>query len=113
MSDLRSGYDQDSLPWLQEVEDEDAPRGISARAMLVGVLLVALIAAAVAGGFYWLGSRGGDKRDQHYAQKHGTPGYAARSVLILDFLKPGQRIFIVAAAQVAHLTASPRRPRRP
>jgi hypothetical protein len=59
MSDLRSGYDEDSLPWLQEVEDEDAPRGISARAMLVGVLLVALIAAAVAGGFYWLGSRGG------------------------------------------------------
>ena len=59
MSDLRSGYDEDSLPWLQEVEDEDAPRGISARAMLVGVLIVALIAAAVAGGFYWLGSRGG------------------------------------------------------
>jgi len=59
MSDLRSGYDEDSLPWLQEVEDEDAPRGISARAMLIGVLLVALIAAAVAGGFYWLGSRGG------------------------------------------------------
>ena len=59
MSDLRSGYDEDSLPWLQEVEDEDAPRGISARAMLIGLLLVALIAASVAGGFYWLGSRGG------------------------------------------------------
>ena len=59
MSDLRSGYDEDSLPWLQEVEDEDAPRGISGRAMLIGITLVALIAAAVAGGFYWLGSRGG------------------------------------------------------
>jgi hypothetical protein len=58
MSDLRSGYDEDSLPWLQEVEDEDAPRGISARAMLAGLLVVVLIAAAVAGGFYWLGSRG-------------------------------------------------------
>ena len=33
MSDLRSGYDEDSLPWIQEVEDEDAPRGITGRAM--------------------------------------------------------------------------------
>ena len=59
MSDLRSGYDEDSLPWLQEVEDEDAPRGISARAMLIGVVIVLVLAAAVAGAFYWLGSRGG------------------------------------------------------
>jgi cell division protein FtsN len=59
MTDLRSGYDEDSLPWLQEVEDEDGPRGISARAMLVGVLVVLLVAAALGAGFYWLGSRGG------------------------------------------------------
>lgn len=59
MSDLRGGYDEESLPWLQEVEDEDAPRGISARAMIVGILLVALVAAAVAGAFYWMGSRNG------------------------------------------------------
>ena len=59
MTDLRSGYDEDSLPWLQEVEDEDGPRGISARAMLIGILVVLLIAAAVAGAFYWLGSRDG------------------------------------------------------
>lgn len=59
MSDLRGGYDEDSLPWLQEVEDEDAPRGISARAMIVGVAIVLLVAAAIAGGFYWMGSREG------------------------------------------------------
>jgi len=59
MTDLRSGHDDDSLPWLQEVEDEDGPRGISARTMLVGVVVVLLIAAVVAGGFYWLGSRSG------------------------------------------------------
>jgi cell division protein FtsN len=59
MSDLRSGYDEDSLPWLQEVEDEDAPRGISARAMLAGVLVVLIVAAVVAGAFFWLGSRNG------------------------------------------------------
>ncbi len=59
MTDLRSGYDEDSLPWLQEVEDEDGPRGISAKAMLIGLVVVLLVAAAVAGAFYWLGSRGG------------------------------------------------------
>jgi hypothetical protein len=59
MTDLRSGYDEDSLPWLQEVEDEDGPRGISAKAMLAGIIVVLVIAAAVAGGFYWLGSRDG------------------------------------------------------
>jgi hypothetical protein len=60
MTDSRSGYDEDSLPWLQEVEDEDAPSGISARAMLVGVLVVLLVAAAIGAGFFWLGSRGGE-----------------------------------------------------
>jgi uncharacterized membrane protein len=55
MSDLRSGYDEDSLPWLQEVEDEDGPRGISARAMLVGLIAVLVVAAAIAGAFFWLG----------------------------------------------------------
>ncbi len=59
MTDLRSGYDEDSLPWLQEVEDEDGPRGISARGMLIGVLVVLVAAAAIGTGFYWLGSRNG------------------------------------------------------
>lgn len=55
MSDSRSAYDEESLPWLQEVEDEDAPRGISGRAMLVGFALVLLVAAALASAFFWLG----------------------------------------------------------
>ena len=55
MSDLRSDYDEDSLPWLQEVEDEDAPRGISAKAMALGLLLVAIAAAIIAAAFFWLG----------------------------------------------------------
>jgi len=45
------------LPWLQEVEDEDAPRGISARRMLAGLLIVLVVAAAIAGTFFWLGQR--------------------------------------------------------
>lgn len=59
MTDSRSAYDEDSLPWLQEVEDEDAPRGISARAMLVGLVAVLVVAAAVAAAFFLLGQRGG------------------------------------------------------
>ena len=56
MSDARSTYDE-QLPWLEAVDDEDGPRGLSARRML-GALLVVLLAAAVVGGtFFWLGRR--------------------------------------------------------
>ena len=101
MSDLRSGYDEDSLPWLQEVEDEDAPRGISARAMLIGVLVVALVAAAVGGGFYWLGSRGGGVAgepelirapDTPYKVKPDNPGG-------LDIAGESQTTFETSAGQ--------------
>jgi hypothetical protein len=56
VTDSRVVHDPD-LPWLQEVEDEEAPRGISARAMLVGLFAVLLVGAAIAAAFYWLGSR--------------------------------------------------------
>lgn len=59
MTDSRTGYDEDSLPWLQEVEDQDAKQGISARAMLVGVLAVLAVAAVIAAGFFWLGRSDG------------------------------------------------------
>ena len=45
----------DQLPWLQGVEDEAEPRGVSARRMS-GLLAVVLIVAALVGGaFFWLG----------------------------------------------------------
>jgi len=56
MSDSRAAQDAD-LPWLQEVEDEDAPGGISARKMLAGLLVVLVVAGLVAGTFFWLGQR--------------------------------------------------------
>jgi hypothetical protein len=54
MSDAR-GYDDQSLPWLEAVENEDGPRAISARKMLVALLLVLLAVAIVAGTMFWLG----------------------------------------------------------
>ena len=54
MSDAQA-YDSESLPWLEAVENEDGPRAISARKMLVGLLLVLLAGAVVAGTMFWLG----------------------------------------------------------
>jgi len=54
MSDARA-YDGEALPWLEAVENEDGPRAISARKMLVALMLVLLAAAIVAGTMFWLG----------------------------------------------------------
>lgn len=43
------------LPWLEEVEDEDGPRGVSAARMLAALLVVLVTVAVVAGAFFWLG----------------------------------------------------------
>jgi cell division septation protein DedD len=55
VSDARS-YDE-QLPWLQPVEDEDEPRGLSARKMLAALVVVLLAALLVAATFFWLGRR--------------------------------------------------------
>lgn len=55
MTDQRT--DDEQLPWLQAVEDEDEPRGLSARKMLAALLVVLLAAALVAATFFWLGRR--------------------------------------------------------
>ena len=56
MSDGRA-YDDQALPWLEAVDDEDGPRGVSARKMLVALVLVLAAAAVVAGTMFWLGRR--------------------------------------------------------
>ena len=48
---------QEPLPWLAPVEDEDEPRGISARRMFAALVVVLLAAILVAGTFFWLGRR--------------------------------------------------------
>jgi hypothetical protein len=50
----------ESLPWLEAVEDEnDAPR-LSARKMLAALAVVLLAAALVAGTLFWLGRQSGN-----------------------------------------------------
>lgn len=56
MSDGRA-YDDQGLPWLEAVDDEDGPRGISAKKMFVALLMVLAAAAIVAGTSFWLGRR--------------------------------------------------------
>ena len=56
MSDQRA-YDDGQLPWLTAVEDEDEPRGVSARKMLAALIVVLMAAMLVAATFFWLGSR--------------------------------------------------------
>lgn len=56
MSDTRPSYDE-QLPWLQAVEDEDEPRGLSARKMLAALAVVLLAGLIVAATFFWLGRR--------------------------------------------------------
>jgi hypothetical protein len=48
---------EEPLPWLAPVEDEDEPRGISARRMLSALLVVLFAGLIVAGTFFWLGRR--------------------------------------------------------
>ena len=56
MTDTRPSY-EDQLPWLQAVDDEDEPRGISARKMLAALVVVLLAGLIVAATFFWLGRR--------------------------------------------------------
>jgi len=56
VSDQRA-YDDGQLPWLAAVDDEDEPRGVSARKMLAALLVVVLAAAVVAAAFFWMGRR--------------------------------------------------------
>lgn len=57
MTDHRSAYDDGQLPWLQAVEDEDQPAGVSARKMLAALGVVLLAVLLVAATFFWLGRR--------------------------------------------------------
>lgn len=58
MSDRRAAFDEEGLPWLEAVDDEDGPRGVSARKMSAAVIMVVVAVALVAGTFFLLGRQG-------------------------------------------------------
>lgn len=65
MTDSRSGYDE-TLPWLEAVDDEDGPSGVPARRMLAALLVILLAVVVVSGTFFWLGR-------QNAADSGGAP----------------------------------------
>lgn len=58
MADTRAGYDED-LPWLEAVDDEDAPPAVSARKMMAFIVVVLVALALVAGTMFWIGRDAG------------------------------------------------------
>ena len=59
MSDRAGSGDNEALPWLEAVDDEDQPRGVSARKMLAALVMVALAVAIIAGTTFYLGRQSG------------------------------------------------------
>lgn len=51
--------DTEALPWLEPVDDEHQPRGVSARKMLAALVMVMVAVAAVAGTLFTLGRQSG------------------------------------------------------
>ena len=49
MNDRATSGDHEALPWLEAVDDEDQPRGMSARKMLAALVMVAIAVAIIAG----------------------------------------------------------------
>jgi hypothetical protein len=55
--DLR---DEDRLPWLEAVDEDEAESGPSTTKMIAGVLVALVAIGLVIGGVFWLKDRGGD-----------------------------------------------------
>ena len=63
MTDIRaddSPLEEDRLPWLEAVEEDDASDGPSPLKMIVGVLIALAAIGAVVGGLFWMNNRSGD-----------------------------------------------------
>ena len=55
MTDRRAAIDEEGLPWLEAVADEDGPQGVSARKMLAALAMVGLAVALVAATMFVIG----------------------------------------------------------
>ena len=59
MDDRRTAGDTEALPWLEAVDDEDQPRGVSARKMFAALVMVGIAVAIVVGTLFILGRESG------------------------------------------------------
>ena len=57
MTDRRAAFDEEGLPWLEAVADEEGPRGVSGRKMAAALLIVFIAILMVAGTSFLLGRR--------------------------------------------------------
>ena len=59
MTDARADEmgDEDRLPWLEAVEEDQDQRGPSVAKLIGAIVIGLLVIAAVVGGLYWLGNR--------------------------------------------------------
>ena len=63
--------DEDRLPWLEAVEEEDEREGPSV-AKLIGAILIGLVAIGlIVGGLFWLGNRGDEGNGELIAAPEG------------------------------------------
>jgi cell division septation protein DedD len=61
MTDVRAdALEEDRLPWLEAVEDEDGDAGVSPLKMIVGVLIALAAIGALVGGLFWWNNRTSD-----------------------------------------------------
>jgi hypothetical protein len=59
MTDIRA-EDEDRLPWLEAVEDEDESDGPSPLKLIVAVLIGLAAIGGIVGAFFWMNQRGGE-----------------------------------------------------
>ncbi len=59
MNEGQAAYDEQGLPWLEAVDDEEGPRGVSAKKMLAALVAVLLAIGIVGATLFWLGRRDG------------------------------------------------------
>jgi hypothetical protein len=59
MSDARTGADDDRLPWLEAVDEEEASEGPSPVKLIAAVVIGLVAIGLVVAGLFWLGNRDG------------------------------------------------------
>jgi cell division protein FtsN len=57
MTDRRAGFDEEGLPWLEAVPDEDGPRGVSASKMIAALAMVGVAVLLIAATMFVIGRR--------------------------------------------------------